>query len=307
MYSHYLDTFVCVADAGSFAKAAEKMFISATAIMKQVNQMEKQLGIQLFECTPRGLALTAAGKSYYRDAKFMIRYAQEAKERAQMSMRSEEIVIRVGVSALAPTGLLMELWPFIQQMARNMKLKVVHFENTEENVSDILKNLGTGIDVILTMHDDGIKKLRGCSGTELCQIPLMCAVPLYHPLAMKKRLTVSDLYDETLLLIREGWAHEMNRMRRDIYANHERIHIEDFNTYTIDVFNECAEHGKLLVTVDDWKNVHPQLKTLLVDWTYNMRLELVHAHEPSKSVKTFLRFVRQAYQEYIRERHQPEG
>lgn len=281
------------------------MFISATAVMKQINQMEAKLDVQLFERTPKGLMLTPAGKSYYRDAKFMIRYAQEAKIRAAKAMKNAEVEIRVGVSALAPTGLLMELWPHIQRLMPSMKLKVVHFENTEENVKDILANLGTGIDVILTMHDDGIKKLRGCSGTELCKIPLMCAVPLYHPLAMKERLSVTDLYDETLLVIREGWANEMNRLRRDVYTCHERIHIEDFQTYTIDVFNECAEHGKVLVTVEDWKNVHPQLRTIPVDWPYNMSLEIIHAHEPSAEVLAFLQTAKRAYIEHIRERHQP--
>ena len=109
MYSHYLDTFICVADTGSFSKAGERMFISATAVMKQINQMEAKLDMQLFERTPKGLLLTPAGKSYYRDAKFMIRYAQEAKTRAEKAMKNAEVEIRVGVSALAPTGLLMEL------------------------------------------------------------------------------------------------------------------------------------------------------------------------------------------------------
>lgn len=151
------------------------MFISATAVMKQINQMEAKLDMQLFERTPKGLLLTPAGKSYYRDAKFMIRYAQEAKTRAEKAMKNAEVEIRVGVSALAPTGLLMELWPHIQHLMPSMKLKVVHFENTEENVKDILANLGTGIDVILTMHDDGIKKLRAaaernCAGFHSCAL-----------------------------------------------------------------------------------------------------------------------------------------
>lgn len=61
MYSHYLDTFICVADIGSFSRAGEEMFISATAVMKQINQMEVKLGVQLFERTSKGLVLTPAG------------------------------------------------------------------------------------------------------------------------------------------------------------------------------------------------------------------------------------------------------
>lgn len=81
MYNHHLDTFLCVADAGSFSKAAELLYVSSTAVMKQVNLLEEALEVQLFVRTPRGLTLTDAGKSYYRDAKYMIQYAKDAQDR----------------------------------------------------------------------------------------------------------------------------------------------------------------------------------------------------------------------------------
>lgn len=40
MYNPLLDTFLAVADCGSFTKAAEKLFISPTAVMKQMNSLE---------------------------------------------------------------------------------------------------------------------------------------------------------------------------------------------------------------------------------------------------------------------------
>ena len=52
MYNHQLDTFIQVADAGSFSKAAEALFISSTAGMKQINLLEGSLEVQLFNRTP---------------------------------------------------------------------------------------------------------------------------------------------------------------------------------------------------------------------------------------------------------------
>ena len=40
MYEPMLDTFLAVADCGNFTKAAEQLFISPTAIMKQMNSLE---------------------------------------------------------------------------------------------------------------------------------------------------------------------------------------------------------------------------------------------------------------------------
>lgn len=63
MYNPQLETFIRVADAGSFNKAAEELFISPPAVIKQINLLEAQLGLTLFVRTHRGLKLTEAGKS----------------------------------------------------------------------------------------------------------------------------------------------------------------------------------------------------------------------------------------------------
>ena len=44
MYNSQLTTFVQVADSGSFNKAAEALYISSTAVIKQINALEKHLG-----------------------------------------------------------------------------------------------------------------------------------------------------------------------------------------------------------------------------------------------------------------------
>ena len=48
MYNPQLDTFLCVADAGSFNKAAEELYISPPAVIKQINLLENSLGLTLF-------------------------------------------------------------------------------------------------------------------------------------------------------------------------------------------------------------------------------------------------------------------
>ena len=72
MYNPQLDTFIKVADAGSFNKAAEDSFITPTAVIKQINLLERSLDVKLFERTHRGLKLTKAGQSLYQDAKYSI-------------------------------------------------------------------------------------------------------------------------------------------------------------------------------------------------------------------------------------------
>lgn len=76
MYNPQLDTFICVVEAGSFSKAADKLYISPPAVIKQINSLENNLGVQLFTRTHRGLVVTAAGESLYQDAKYMVNYSK---------------------------------------------------------------------------------------------------------------------------------------------------------------------------------------------------------------------------------------
>lgn len=54
LYNPQLDTFLYVAEAGSFSKAAEKMYITPTAVIKQINLLEGNLGVMLFTRSHRG-------------------------------------------------------------------------------------------------------------------------------------------------------------------------------------------------------------------------------------------------------------
>ena len=64
MFDGKLETFVKVAADGSFTKAAEGLYITPTAVMKQINALEVELAVTLFERTNHGLRLTTAGESF---------------------------------------------------------------------------------------------------------------------------------------------------------------------------------------------------------------------------------------------------
>lgn len=84
MINEVLHSFISVAKEGSFNKAAERLSISAPAVMKQMNALERSIGVELFHRTSQGITLTEAGQSFYRDARTILRYTRRAMERAQV-------------------------------------------------------------------------------------------------------------------------------------------------------------------------------------------------------------------------------
>ena len=294
MYNPQLETFLRVADAGSFNKAAEESFITPTAVIKQINLLEASLDVQLFERTHRGIVLTKAGKSLYQDAKYVIQYSKEAVIRAQNAMQENTDVIRIGTSPMTPVQFLMQLWPKIQENCPGMKFQIVPFENTPENARNILGNLGQNIDVVGGIFDETMLRLRGCAGLELFYTPLCCAVSVYHPLAEKNILRMEDLYGQNLMLMRRNWSMYVDRLRDDIWQNHPQINIIDFDFYDVNVFNRCENGNDILMAVSVWENVHPLLKIIPVEWKHSIPYGLLHSQHIHDTVKRFLEATKKA-------------
>ena len=288
MYNPQLDTFLCVAESGSFNKAAERLFISPPAVIKQINLLEENLELQLFVRTHRGLQLTKAGQSLYQDTKYIIQYCKDSVTRARNAMQETENVIRIGTSPMTPAQVLLKLWPKLQRECPDIKFQLVPFENTPENAREILANLGQHIDVVPGIFDETMLDLRRCAGLELSREPICCAVSVQHRLAAKERLTVKDLYGEDFMLIRRDWSHYVDLLRDDIWKNHPQIHIIDFDFYDTEAFNRCESNNCVLMAIENWRNVHPLLKILPVDWDYTLPFGLLHAPEPTPTVARFL-------------------
>ena len=289
MYNLQLETFIIVADMGSFNKAAEALYITPPAVTKQINLLEKDLDLKLFVRTHRGLALTEAGKSLYRDAKYIIQYCKESVGRAKKAMQEKDNIIRIGTSPMTPAAPLVQEWAKVQKEHPDIKLQIVPFMNSLENAREILKNLGQNIDVVGGIFDETMLKLRGCSGMETSRQQLCCAMSVNHRLADRELLTFQDLYGENFLMMHRGWSNYVDELRDDIWKKHPEIRVTDFDIYSVEVFNRCENSNDILMAVENWKDVHPLLKVIPVDWKYTIPYGILYSQEPSPLVKRFLR------------------
>ena len=294
MYHPQLDVFICVADCGSFSKAAEKLFISSTAVMKQMNQMEAGLELKLFERTNHGIVLTPAGESVYQDAKRMIAFSGEALQRARQKQAQGACTLRVGTSMLNPCKPFMDLWNQVSDRFSQYKIDVIPFEDDHANILSVIGQIGKTFDFLVGVCDSA-QWMQRCSFYPLGVYRKCVAVPLDHRLARRKRLRVSDLHGETLFMVKRGDSSLNDRLRADLERDHPQIRIEDTEQfYDISVYNRCAQEGTLLLNVECWKDVHPGLVTLPVDWDYQIPYGILYAKDPPEAVRAFIRAVADA-------------
>jgi LysR family transcriptional regulator, benzoate and cis,cis-muconate-responsive activator of ben and cat genes len=79
MELRHLRYFVAVVEEQSFTKAAEKLFIAQPPLSRQIQNLEQELDIQLFERGSRPLKTTEAGQFFYQHAVKLLSNAEEIK------------------------------------------------------------------------------------------------------------------------------------------------------------------------------------------------------------------------------------
>lgn len=293
MYNPALKTFIFVADYGSFTKAAEQLYVSPTAIMKQMNALEKHLELKLIDRTPSGIRLTPAGKVIYKDAKFMIDYSKRSIESAKATILNYDTTFCIGTSLLNPAKPFMDLWYRINKEFSGYKLHLVPFEDDHDGIVSEIGQLGEKFDFLIGVNDSKTW-LSLCNFLPLGRYKKMIAVSREHRLSSRNCVNVEDLYGETLMMVKRGDSGVNDFLRNDLEKNHPQIHIEDApHFYDLSVFNRCAETENVLLTIECWQDVHPGLVTIPVNWDYSIPYGLLYSRSAPEDV---LRFVKAADQ-----------
>ncbi len=293
MYNRQLTVFVCVADSGSFTKAAEKLFISSTAVMKQINSLEEHLNLILLNRTNQGIRLTPVGESIYKDAKIIFDYSSQAIKKAKKLKDHVESTFCVGTSMLNPCKKFMDLWYQINDDFPGHKLHIVPFEDDHQGILSEISSLGEKYDFLVAACDSS-KWLDKCNFYQLGTYKRCYAVPITHRLASKNVLKLTDLYGETLMMVKRGDSPSNDRERDEIDENHPKIRIEDTESfYDIEVFNRCEQTNSILSSLECWKDIHPSLVTIPAEENHTIPYGLLYPLHPSEDILKIIKKIRQ--------------
>lgn len=283
-------TFLSVAENGSFSKTAEAMFLSPTAVMKQIDALEGRLGVTLFSRTNHGLALTEAGKSVLDDAKYLVDYTKRAAEKArELDRRENQRSIRIGTSVMTPAKFILDIWADIQYLAPNLKIELIPFENTPENAREILRNLGKQIDVVAGIYDDHLMTERNFQVIHLEDKAIAFAVPLTSPLAAKKAIAPGDLKETGVMFIHRGWNCYIDRLRDA--CEDACVKVTDFPFFNLSAFNTAVKENLPIIAVDGWESIHPLLRIVPSEVPVTVPYGIMYSPEPSGQVRKFIRTV----------------
>jgi DNA-binding transcriptional LysR family regulator len=141
-----LNYFVAIAEAQSFTRAAERLWVAQPGLSTQIRRLESELGVELFERRPRGVDLTDAGELFLERAREAVAAAALARRTGDDLRAGLVGTIRLGV--VTGTG-----WPHLGELLRRFGRDRPDVELTvvESYAGMLLRDLRDGrLDAVLT-------------------------------------------------------------------------------------------------------------------------------------------------------------
>src|SRR5512144_2418367 len=96
MELRHLRYFVAVGEEQHYGRGAQRLRVAQPALSRQIQDLEEELGLKLFDRLPRGVRISTAGKSFLEDARRILQQVDEATLRVKRVASGQSGTLRVG-------------------------------------------------------------------------------------------------------------------------------------------------------------------------------------------------------------------
>ncbi len=189
-----LEQFLAVADERNIGRAARRLSMTQPPLTQAIQRLERAMGVTLFDRTPRGVELTAAGRSFREDAERLSAAHEAAIRRTRRVATGLEGVVHIGFAVSLAyrfvPGLLRASADALPELTLHLVLaRTAH-------MSDAVRS--GQLDVAFTRGpvEGGDGLVVGEIGRERTVVVL----PKQHRLAGKRAVALADLRDEPVVL-----------------------------------------------------------------------------------------------------------
>ncbi|WP_414660692.1 LysR family transcriptional regulator [Horticoccus sp. 23ND18S-11] len=189
--------FAVVASAGTVSSAARRLHASQPSVSRRIHQLESELDASLFERTPKGMTLTAAGRAVLAYTDEMLRLTDQVRHTAQNVLGTDTNVVRIGLyPAAAPV--------FVSVLHRLRRIAPwLDVQPTVDKPAALLDALRkNAIDIALPGYAKP-ELLSEFAGIKVTSVRLLYVLWEGHPLAERKRLRLGDLHGEKFIVLHE--------------------------------------------------------------------------------------------------------
>lgn len=222
---HYV---LAVAEHKNFTKAAQKVFVTQPTLSMQIQKLEEELDVQIFDRSKKPIQLTETGKKIVQQARNIVNESDRIQDIVDQQKGYIGGIFRLGViPTVMPTLLPMFISNFIKKYPK-VKLKI-----EELHTEAIIERLKEGhLDAAIAATP---LELEGIKENVLYYEPFVGYIPPSHRLHSKKKIEVSDLDIDDILLLEDGHCFKdgiinLCKASRDYEEDHFQLESGSFET-----------------------------------------------------------------------------
>ena len=194
MESHQLRYFIAVAEARNIGRAAAILKMSQPPLTRQLQVLERDLGVSLFVRTSRGVDLTPAGERLLADARNVRVLLGQAAERAQRTSRGEIGRLDIGMTGSSMFDIVPRLLTAFRKARPDVQIRLHNTQLAGQLVALRQGRVLIAFERQLTSDADIQTEL-------VTREPILLALEANHPLARKKVVPLEALRDQSLVLM----------------------------------------------------------------------------------------------------------
>lgn len=186
--------FVAVADEQHFGRAAERLSMTQPPLSRQIQKLERAVGVRLFERDNRKVELTAAGEAFLAEARRLLALAEAAPDLARRISAGSAGTVRLGFTAASAYAVLPDVLRRLRAELPDIDLVLAEMVTSQQVAA-------------LAAHEVDLGLARGPFDRDvfgsrvMLREPLRVAVPVEHPLAQSDApLTAADLRGHAVIM-----------------------------------------------------------------------------------------------------------
>jgi len=197
MNLRHLRTFMAIVDAGGVARAAARLNMTQPTASRQIDALESEFGVPLFDRVGRRIRLTSEGEDLLVRGRRLLAEADSLGERARALKAGQTGMLRIGTTPQAIESVLVDFLPHYRTRHPGIELRIV-----EDGGTRLPSRLDRG-DVHLTMMPAGDERFHS---RLLYPVYLLAVLPQTHRFNRRAVLDIVELMDDPLLLLGQGFA-----------------------------------------------------------------------------------------------------
>lgn len=224
-----LQYVLAVAEHQNFTKAALKVFVTQPTLSMQIQKLEDELGVRIFDRSKKPIQLTETGRKIVNQARNIVNESDRIQDIVDQQKGFIGGTFRIGViPTIMPTLLPMFLNNFIKKYPK-VKLKI-----EELNTDAIIERLKEGhLDAAIAATP---LELENIKEQVLYYEPFVAYIPQNHRLSKLEKLKVEDLDIDDILLLEDGHCFKdgiLNLCKTPRKANDDHFQLESGSFETL--------------------------------------------------------------------------